>query len=307
VTLVVGLRRGQRGRAALHLAAMIARSVGEDMVVCTVLPAPWPPGAERIDAGYQGYLEREADEALDGARQQLSGTIRAEFTIVRARSIPGGLLDVVAERDAGLLLIGSSAAGVFGRVAFGGVAERLLHSSPVPVALAPSGFRCGPDARVHRVTVAYGATDDSDTLVVAAAGLAARGGAGLRLASFAVRPRAPLTAGVGSRAEASIVDEWSAEIEGAQRGALARAAGLPRVPPTLEAAIGRGEDWASALDDVGWAAGDVLVVGSSNAGPLARVFLGSRSSKIMRSAPVPVVALPRGSAQDLADRADRSG
>jgi APA family basic amino acid/polyamine antiporter len=59
------------------------------------------------------------------------------------------------------------------------------------------------------------------------------------------------------------------------------------------------------LADVEWTAGDVLVVGSSTAGPLERVFLGSRASKIVRNAPVPVVALPRRAVVQLADEAER--
>jgi nucleotide-binding universal stress UspA family protein len=303
MTLVVGLRSDERGRAALHLAAMLARSAGEDLVVCTVVPAPWPPGVGRIDAEYQAYLERTAAEGLDNAREWLPPTMPADLVVTKARSIPGGLLDVVQQRGGDLLVIGSSAAGVLGRVAFGSVAERLLHSSPVPVALAPRGFRCGPDATVRRVTVAFAPTEGADALVVAAAGLAARVGVPLRLASFAVRPRTPLTAGVGSRAEAAVVQEWSAEVERAQQEVLARVARLPRVPPSLDAAVGHGEDWASALESVEWADGDVLVVGSSGVGPLARVFLGSRSSKIVRNSPVPVVALPRGTVEDLAEHA----
>ena len=46
------------------------------------------------------------------------------------------------------------------------------------------------------------------------------------------------------------------------------------------------------------------MVGSSTAGPLERVFLGSRASKIVRNAPVPVVALPGGAVERLADAAE---
>ncbi len=42
-----------------------------------------------------------------------------------------------------------------------------------------------------------------------------------------------------------------------------------------------GESWEDALEDIDWTDGDVLVVGSSSIGQLARVFLGSRSSKIV--------------------------
>jgi len=44
----------------------------------------------------------------------------------------------------------------------------------------------------------------------------------------------------------------------------------------------------------------VLVVGSSSIGPVARVFLGSRATKIVRHSPVPVVVVPRGVVAELA-------
>ena len=70
-----------------------------------------------------------------------------------------------------------------------------MHSSPIPLALAPRGFRCRGHCPVKRVTVAFGGADDR--LVVGAAEVAERVGASLRVASFAVRPRTPIQAGVG--------------------------------------------------------------------------------------------------------------
>jgi nucleotide-binding universal stress UspA family protein len=86
---------------------------------------------------------------------------------------------------------------------------------------------------------------------------------------------------------------------------LATVAALPRVPVSVEAVIGHGPDWASALEEIGWGDGDVLAVGSSSAGPLARVFIGSRSSKIVRHSPAPVVVVPRGVAAVFADEAEQ--
>jgi nucleotide-binding universal stress UspA family protein len=39
------------------------------------------------------------------------------------------------------------------------------------------------------------------------------------------------------------------------------------------------------------------VIGSSESGPVARVFLGSRAAKIIRHTPVPVVIVPRDAAE----------
>jgi nucleotide-binding universal stress UspA family protein len=57
--------------------------------------------------------------------------------------------------------------------------------------------------------------------------------------------------------------------------------------------VGRGASWEEAIDYVEWRDGDVLVVGSSSTAPPARVFLGSRASRIVRHSPVPVIVVPR--------------
>jgi amino acid transporter len=48
----------------------------------------------------------------------------------------------------------------------------------------------------------------------------------------------------------------------------------------------------AALDDADWQDGDLLAIGTSPVGGIARVFLGSRGSKILRHSPVPVLVLP---------------
>ncbi len=305
MTVLVGLPRDERAAAAVQLGVMLARALDRDLVVCTVVPPPWPPGMARIDAEYQEYLDRAAQEAIEQAQGMVPGDRPASFLVARARSTSAGLLEVAREHGARLLVLGSSTAGVLGRVAFGSVADRLLHSSPLPVVLGPRGFRCRADATVRRVTAAFGATDGADELVVAVAGVAARAKAALRVASFAVRPRTPLTAGIGSRAEDAVAREWAEDVERAQRAVLEQVERLPRQPSALAAAVGYGSDWAGAIEDIGWDDGDILAVGSSTVGPLEHVFIGSRSSRIVRHSPVPVVVVPRGAAHSLAERAER--
>jgi nucleotide-binding universal stress UspA family protein len=45
----------------------------------------------------------------------------------------------------------------------------------------------------------------------------------------------------------------------------------------------------------------VIVVGSSDLGPIAQVFLGSRATKILRHSPVPVFVVPRGRSEEPAN------
>jgi nucleotide-binding universal stress UspA family protein len=271
---------------------MLARSAGDDLLVAAVVPTSWPPSPARVDAEYRQAVNRAAEDALAGARERLPEDIPVTTVVHDARSTPAGLLELAEQHEATLIVAGSSAHGGDGTVTLGSATSRLLHSSPVPVALAPRGFRVGAGARVSRVTAAFGGSGDD--LVVGAASVAARVGATLRLASFAVRPRAPYTISVGREADDSAIRDWVSDIEAAQHEALERVRELPAVPDECEAVVGRGESWEDALDDVEWENGDVLVVGSSSIGPLARVFLGSRSAKIVQHAPVPVVVVPRG-------------
>jgi nucleotide-binding universal stress UspA family protein len=301
MTIVVGFAPDGRSRAVLHLAAMLARSASDELVVCAVVPRLWPPSPARVDAEYRAHMQRMADDALEQARSRLPPDIPATFAAHDARSAPAGLLQVGKEHDASVIVTGSSSHGGPGHVSVGSVTSRLLHSSSLPIALAPRGFRARPDARVTRVTAAFGGA--SDDLVVAAAGVAARVGASLRIASFAVQQHAPYTSGVGTEADDEIFEDWTRDIRSAARATLDEVADLPAVPRDLEAALGRGTSWDDALEDVEWEDGDVLVVGSSASGPIARVFLGSRASKIVRHSPVPVVVVPRGVAAELADEA----
>jgi nucleotide-binding universal stress UspA family protein len=277
MTFVVGYAPDGRGRAVLELAAMLSRAGGEDLVVAAIVPAPWAPGPARVDAEYQAELEQVAQAALDQARARLPAGTR--FEVHHARSAPAGLLEVAERHAASTIVLGSASAGMHGYVHLGSVSDRLVHSSPIPVALAPRGFRCRGECPVRRVTVAFGGTDDR--LVTAAADVAARVGATLRVASFAVRSRAPLQAGVGREGDEAIVAQWERDV----RAVLGDEHDL---------VIGHGETWDEALEDVEWSTGDLLVVGSSSIGPVARVFLGSRAAKIVRHSPVPVVVVPRG-------------
>jgi nucleotide-binding universal stress UspA family protein len=301
VTLLVGFAPDGRDRAVLRLASMLARSGGDDLVVCSVIPEAWPPSLARIDAEYQAYLEQLAQEALDDARARLPGDLPATFLIYRAHSTPGGLLEVAEARGARMIVAGSSVHAGSGFVSLGSATSRLVHSSPVTVALAPHQFRCAPDARVARVTAAFGGSDVE--FVVAAASVAERVGASLRIASFAVRARPPYTSGVGRMADDAMDQEWIEQIRAATGAALDKVERLRRVPREIETVIGHGESWEEALDDVEWDGGDVLAVGSSTEGPLARVFLGSRAAKIVRHTPVPVVVIPRGRVEALAEEA----
>ena len=260
---------------------MLARSADDDLVVCAVVPAPWYPSPARVDAEYRDYLHG------DGARRRWSRRARgcpptssSTFVVHDARSVPAGLLEVAEQHDAALIVVGSSSAGGAGHVTLGSTSSRLLYSSPDPGRRGAARLPLRAGRAGDRVTAAFGGTESAENLVIAAAGVAARVGATLRLASFAVRSRPPYTIGGRDRRPTRTCSRSGApRWRRPARAALAKVADLPAVPAELEIAIGRGENWEEALDDIEWDDGDVLVVGSSTIGPVARVFLGSRGGE----------------------------
>ena len=53
-----------------------------------------------------------------------------------------------------------------------------------------------------------------------------------------------------------------------------------------------GNGWDQALDAAEWHDGELLAIGTSPQGAIARVFIGSKGAKIVRHSPVPVLVLP---------------
>ena len=283
MTTVAGLTPGERGDAALHLAAMVARSNGDDLAVVVVVPTPWPPNPYRADVEYLEVQEEQARRALAQATEIAGPDLAVRCRLHRARSVSSGLLEVVAEESASSVVLGSASSGVLGRVSLGGIADRILHSSEVPVTLAPAGFTTAPGARVARVTVAYGRADRDSDLLGTARSVADRIGASLRVACFAVRPPDVRGGSIETGAEDLVVAEW-------RRAVVAEIADTAGAG--LETVVGQGNSWGEAVADVSWADGDVLAVGASSS-PVSRFFLGSHASKILRHAPVPVTLVPR--------------
>lgn len=287
MTVVVGHPPEARGRGGLELAALLGRSGGGGLVVCCVVPDRWEvPSMARVDASYAAHLRELATAALEQARSVL-GDQPAEYVVRTGRSVPAALLAEAAERQARVLVGGSSSDGAWGKVVLGSVTDRLLHSADLPLALAPRGYRSGTVERVSRVTVAVDGTPESTAMLAAAAQVARDVEARLRVVTFAVRGRTMYPPEVGLHAEDTVVAAWREQAAAFLAEAVG---GLDEVPE--ETRIVDGPDWPSALSDAGWSGGDVLVVGSSRMGPIARVFLGSTATHIVRHSPVPVVLLP---------------
>ena len=292
MTVVVGYLAGKSGNAALHLAASAARTLRTSLTVATVVPKPWTfPSPARVDAEYAAWADQLAADSTREAQRELVSigqSLQISYHSHAHRSVSGGLTDVVSELNADLLVLGSSANGQLGQVVVGSTADRLLHSSPVPVAIAPRGYRGPRGGLLTRITCGYPGTPESVDVVQRVADLAKGLGVPLRVITFAVRGRTMYPPEVGLHAEDTILAAW--ETQAADMLAVLRTDGIVADDVALQ--VVSGNDWGEALDDAEWQDGEILALGTSPRSDIARVFLGTRGAKIMRVSPVPVLVLP---------------
>jgi nucleotide-binding universal stress UspA family protein len=191
VSVVVGYLPHKGGRASLDLALQLAHALDEDLTVVTVVPRQWStPSMAKIDAEYAEFARQVGEEAERQARAYLSETtvtIRVGYRTITGRSVAAALLEAVHTTDTRVLVLGSSSDGQVGRVVVGSTADKLLHASPVPLALSPRDFRSVAAEGVTRVTCAFSDSESSAQVVGRVAALADRFGVPLRIASFGVR------------------------------------------------------------------------------------------------------------------------
>ena len=291
MTVVVGYRAGEVGLSGLHLAVRAARTLGTSLTVATIVPKPWLiPSLARVDAEYKEWADHlAADSAKEAADLLHSLADGVEVTYIHRahRSVSAGLIEVVEEVGGEVLVLGSLPSGGRGRVVIGTTADGLLHASPVPVAISPREYRSNT-GRLTRLTCAYSATPDSIDVVRRCVETAGRFGVPMRVITFAVRGKTMYPPEVGLDAEDEILEAWASQA----REILVnlKTEGIVSEGVVLE--VVTGHSWEEALDKTAWEDGEILAVGTRPRGEIHRVFLGSRSAKIIRESPVPVLVLP---------------
>lgn len=290
MTIIAGFSSSRQGAAPLNLAAQIARSTGEKVIAAAIVERAFPPRDDPVERDYLRYVSAQAQTSLERVVKQLPADVEVPIVVRQSTSIPMGLMELVEENDASLAVVGSSSSGLLGRIGLGSVTERLVHTASVPVAIAPRGYAPGSDP-VRMLTAAYGGEADINGLIPAAAEIATRWSVPLRIVSFTVRSVRMFGGSIEPSAEDLVVQQWSRRTHDDIVKQLNEVRERIAVRD-VTVAVGSGHDWREAVESVPWVSGDILLMGSGAAGPLARVFLGSAASKILRQVPVPVMIVP---------------
>jgi nucleotide-binding universal stress UspA family protein len=235
---------------------------------------------------YEQYMRGDSLELLK--RLWAEHGESAELKAIPSPSPARGLHELAEKVDAGLIVVGSTHTGRPGRVLPGSTAERLLHGSPCPVAVAPKGYAEHTPIAPTIVGCGFDGSVAARHALVTAHRIAGAQGARLR-AIRVFRPLAydaPPQKGVPmgginyndqlhDRAESEL-EEAVAALEGEPRGERFFAVGDP------------GKVLTEASEQL-----DLLVLGSRGYGPVHAVLVGGVAGRVVRDAACPVIVLPR--------------
>jgi nucleotide-binding universal stress UspA family protein len=285
--VLVGYTATDAGADAVALGARLAAASGSELEIVVVLPAEDRSVITPPDAGYDRYLTSQAEAWLTQGVAAVPDGIRCRTSVRFAESFAEGLVEAAAESHASHVVVGAANGGLRGRHRLGTVATQLLHSSDVPVVLAPEGSRrIDATGGITRITAAIGTRPGAEELLDAAIALATSTGAELRLLSL-VSVDLP-----------SSVDNRVIRIAGAAHADDVLAKALATLPDGLEAdvVVARGDSIEDAVSHLSWEPGELALVGSSRLAQPRRLFLGSTAAKMLHELPVPMVVVPRARA-----------
>jgi nucleotide-binding universal stress UspA family protein len=162
------------GQAALA-AARLFSCPDVVLTVCTIVPemGSSPHTAVR-GAECAESLWRSAAKGLGEAKAFLGEDVNAVYMTRTARSPAEGILALVAELDAGMVVLGAARGEPSRRFSPGCVTGDVLRAAQVPTVLAPIGYHPERRVRLQQITYGYDEPRPSNAVAAAAAQLAQR-------------------------------------------------------------------------------------------------------------------------------------
>lgn len=303
VEIIVGVNQDAASSDALALGSAIAGTLGADLVVANVYPKSWDfVGPAHVDAEWQNFLVEQGHETLNWAREELDGRVGVTYVLHPNRSSGVGLAEVATNRDAQMIVIGSAPGGSNGRIHNGSTSDQLFHGSPVPVGIAPQGYVKWAPERINRAVVAYQPTRQADHCidVTIRALTKANLDPSTNMLVFSVVQRVTRIYGtrLGRHAEDQVLNALREQSQAALDKALVRVSRDSPRDVIVPAELLEGDDVMKALGRYDWDDADLMITGSTGAGPIRRVFLGDMTYKLLRGSTIPVAVIPRSAIED---------
>src|SRR5262249_35072195 len=135
--VLVAYEGSDRSQDALALGRALVAPGGEITAACSYW---YEPRSARVGKGSYGDVMRSDAETVLRELPTHDGE-RLRTTPAPGPTPAWALHDLLEDGDYDLVVVGSTHRGRMGRALAGTTAERLLHGSPCPVAVAPLGYR----------------------------------------------------------------------------------------------------------------------------------------------------------------------
>ncbi|MGE2692185.1 universal stress protein [Mycolicibacterium pulveris] len=291
--IVVGYLATPGGADAVALGVRLARTLDAELDLCLVLPTDRVPPSVAPVGDYRKHLTDQAEEWLAAARASVPDDVAVGSRVAFDDSSANALITEAARVAADLIVVGG-AGGIAASFSLGSVVNGLLHSAPVPVAVAPRGTRHSSAQRVREVTCAIGERAGADLLLDNAVRFSRAAGTPLRLVSLVALDPA---FGALRSADDTVRERALAHARYTHDTAKRQ---LPE-DFSVTSAIVEGRSIEEAVGKLDWRDGDLIMVGSSRLSAPRRLFLGSTAAKMLRVLDVPMMVVPRDqlAAEDL--------
>ena len=284
--IFVGYDGSDQCKDALALARLLAAPSGGAVIAVCVYP-------------YEPVLSKGGgsdNEYHDALRREAVGILEEAEGATERRTVPSGspsraLQELAENENADLAVVGSTHRGAVGKVLIGSVGERLLHGAHCPVAVAPKGFADAKDPSLRRLAVGFDGSPEAKRALELATRLAGEVSGSIHLYWTVEPPGATSPVFAGDYGWPA----YSEKVYNAAHDQLDEAvANLPaELEPQGDVLSGKAAPTLAAevVDEA-----DLLVVGSRGYGSVRGVILGRVSAELARSAPCPLLVVPRGAA-----------
>lgn len=265
--MIVGIDGTSRGEDALAFASSLATALGTGVL----LVHAYGPGENR----------RQARTILDAA-VAAAGDVPVQVVAYADPSPARALQRVAVAWGASMIVVGPSHRAGLGLVLPGSTGQQLLYDTRRTVAVVPRGWQPSGDAPLHHIGCGYDGSPESEAALETAAALsrAVRGELDVMRAFWSASPSGAQAIAVAADLERRGQAGLGEVVQAMPESAHARASLLLNDP--AHALITRSREI------------DLLVLGSRGKGPLAGIWAGSVSSRVIREAACPVLVVPRG-------------
>ena len=281
---VVAYEATERGNDTVELGVALARLTHSELRLCLVLPHHSPTVPGRVGAvsspDYQALLEEQSLEWLEQGRALVPDDVVATTHLLYADSTTEGLLQAARTFSSDRIVVGASRRGLMNRFTIGSVANALLHASPVPVALAPRGYKA--PAQLTRITCAIGTRPGWKTLLDSLVAFSEDLTVDLRFVTL-------VEVDAGRRHP---VEETESQTHLA--GVLEYFQSRSTAHGTITTEVASGHSVESAVEALDWQPSEVAFVGSSRLAQPTTIFLGITAHRMLHALPVPLIVVPTG-------------